>query len=340
VVWLFRWLLFRLRFLSGLSKLTSGDPAWSGMTALQHYFETQPLPHPGAWYAHQLPDWLLRLGSGATLAVEILVPLMMFLPRPWRLAAAWLTILWQLLIIATSNHNFFNLLTIALCLFLFDDRALARVTPRRLWARARSSRVLPPRPRPAVAAAAALASAVILPASLVGAATLVPGIRPAGWVAAATDWVAQYRVANRYHVFPTIKQERLELRVAASLDGETWRPCELPFLPSDPRRITPFIVPHQPRVDWMVWFVPVSPFFMDWFERFLNRLLQGSAPVTRLLEAPPFGDRPPAMLRVDAYRARFTTPEERRTTGDWWRREYVGPFYPLPLLTNSARVVD
>jgi hypothetical protein len=109
LVWLFRWLLFRLRFLSGISKLLSGDPGWSGLVALNTYFETQPLPHLGAWYAHQLPDWLLRLGTGATLVVEILVPFLMFFPRRWRFLAAWLTILWQVLIILTSNHNFFKI---------------------------------------------------------------------------------------------------------------------------------------------------------------------------------------------------------------------------------------
>ena len=108
VVLLFRWLLFRLRFMSGIAKLTMQDPSWSGLTALNHYFEVQPLPTPLAWYAHQLPSWLLKTGTAATLAVEILVPLMMFLPRSWRFAAAWITILWQLLIILTSNHNWFT----------------------------------------------------------------------------------------------------------------------------------------------------------------------------------------------------------------------------------------
>jgi uncharacterized membrane protein YphA (DoxX/SURF4 family) len=121
VVWLFRLLLFKLRFLSGLAKVISGDEGWRQLTALQHYFETQPLPHVGAWHAHQLPDWLLRVGTGGTLFVELIVPLFFLLPRRFRHAAAWLTILWQLLIIASSNHNFVNLLTIALCLFLFDD---------------------------------------------------------------------------------------------------------------------------------------------------------------------------------------------------------------------------
>jgi len=129
LVFLFHWLLFRLRFLSGLSKILSGDPSWQGLTTLNHYFETQPLPHMGSWYAQQLPDWLLRGGTGLTLFIELVVPFFIFLPRPFRLFAALATISIQLLIILTSNHNFFNLLTIALCLFLLDDRALGHLLP-------------------------------------------------------------------------------------------------------------------------------------------------------------------------------------------------------------------
>jgi hypothetical protein len=336
VVWLFRWLLFRLRFLSGLSKLATGDPTWSSLTALSYYFETQPLPHAGAWYAHQLPDWLLRAGTAGTLVVEILVPLMMFLPRPWRLTAAGLTILWQVLIILTSNHNFFNILTIALCLFLLDDRALRRVVPRFLRDRAEQSEVLPSRPRSAVAASAALAAAVIVPASLVEASTLLPGIELPRWLNVTTDWLGQYRIANRYHVFPKIETQRIEVQIVGSLDGETWHPYEFRYWPVALDRRPPFIVPHQPRIDWMMWFVPISPVFMDWFARFLDRLLEASPAVTRLLGDSPFGGKPPRTLRIDVYLYRFTTAEERAQTGEWWRREYLGPFYPLPLLEKPS----
>ncbi len=332
VVWLFRWLLFRLRFLSGISKLLSADPVWRGLSALDYYFETQPLPHAGAWYAHQLPDWLLRLGTAGTLVVEILVPFMMLLPRPWRFAAAWLTILWQVLIMLTSNHNFFNLLTIALCLFLFDDKALAHVLPRPLRQRADASRILPRRPRPGVAMATLLAAAVILPASLTSAVTLIPGIEPPRWAGATIDWIGQYRIANRYHVFPSIETQRIELQIEGSLDGKEWRPYAFRYLPGDLANIAPFIVPHHPRIDWMMWFVPKGPVFLDWFERFLVRLLEGAPPVTALLREAPFGEQPARMLRVEVYRYRFATPRERSQTGNWWERESLGPFLPLPFL--------
>jgi hypothetical protein len=329
VVWLFRWVLFKLRFLSGLSKLISGDEGWRQLTALQHYFETQPLPHAGGWYAHHLPDWLLRVATGGTLFVELVVPFFFLLPRRFRHAAAWLTILWQLLIIATSNHNFANLLTIALCLFLFDDRAVASILPRRLgvWATERSP--LPATPRPIIAGLTVAVALVVVPASLVSAAEMVRR-QP---IPPFSDWIDRlepYRIANRYHVFPTIDTERFSVQVEASRNGQDWVALDWRYAPDDPGTITPFIVPHQPRLDWHLWFVPKGPPFLPEFERFLMRLREGSPAVTALLAKPPFADEPPKLLRVLVYRYRFATPAERRQRGIWWVREELGPFWPLP----------
>ena len=216
--------------------------------------------------------------------------------------------MWQVLILLTSNHNFFNLLTIALCLFLFDDRALARVLPRSLRERGYASEVLPPRPRRSVTIAAAMAAAIIVPASLIAAVAMVPGVELPRWTLAANDWTRRYRIANSYHVFPTIETERIELQIAGSLDGQTWHPYAFRYWPGDVDRIPSFLVPHQPRLDWMMWFVPLNPIFLDWFERFLDRLLEGSPPVVTLLGKTPFGEEPPSMIRVEVYRYRFTTP--------------------------------
>ncbi len=330
-VWLFRWVLFKLRFLSGLAKVLSGDEGWRQLTALQHYFETQPLPHAGAWYAHQLPDWLLRAGAGGTLFVELVVPFFFVLPRRFRHAGAWLTILWQLLIIATSNHNFINLLTIVLCLFLFDDRALARILPRRLAARAMERSPLPARPRPLMATLTIAAALVLVPASLVSAAEMVRR-KPIPTLSAWLDYLEPYRIANRYHIFPTIDTERYAVQVEASRNGHTWTPLDWRYAPDDPAQMTPFIVPHQPRWDWQLWFVPKAPPFLNDFGSFLERLLDGSPPVSRLLARRPFGDQPPTMLRVRVYRYRFATPREHAEQGVWWVREELGPFWPLPAL--------
>ena len=198
LVFLFHWLLFRLRFLSGVSKLLSGDPSWSGLTTLQYYFETQPLPHMGSWYAHQLPDWLLRTGTGFTLFVELLVPFFIFLPRPFRLFAAFTTIFIQLLIILTSNHNFINLLTIVLCLFLLDDRAIGNLTPK--WLRTQPNQrspavslLLPP-----------LAAILLVSSSLAGYDFVTDRQRENAW-SAPVNWVRGWGLGYVYHVFPNMQ---------------------------------------------------------------------------------------------------------------------------------------
>jgi hypothetical protein len=169
---------------------------------------------------------------------------------------------------------------------------------------------------------------ILVPASLLAGAELIAG-RPleplSGWL----QWLSSWRVANRYHVFPTIDRERIELQIEASPDGQRWEALDFRYRPDDLSQTPRWAVPHQPRVDWMLWFVPKNPIFLEWLERFLDRLLEGSPSVTALLAKPPTGAGPPRLLRVQVYRYRFSTPRERAATGQWWQREPLGPFYPL-----------
>jgi len=333
VILLFRWLLFRLRFMSGLSKLSIGDPAWSNLTALDTYFEVQPLPNPIAWYVHQLPEWLLRFGTGATLFVELLVPFMMFLPRRWRFAAAWITIFWQVLIILTSNHNWINFLTIVLCLFLFDDKALQRVLPGRLstamaWQPAVTDRGNNNTVR---RFAVGMLAAVIFSAGGLKLYELASNRDIPGNSGYLLKLASAFSIVNKYHVFPTMTTQRIELEVLGSYDGKQWQPYRFKYKPDVMHERPQFIIPHQPRLDWQMWFVTLHPRHVPWFGDFLMALLDNSPTVTALLQDNPFaGKPPPRYLRVDAYRYHFTDRDERQRTGNWWRREALGPFAPLP----------
>lgn len=331
VIFLYHWLLFRLRFLSGLSKLASGDPSWRDFTALKYYFETQPLPHVGAWYAHQLPEWLLKTGVGFTFFAELIVPFFIFLPRPFRIFAAVTTILAQLLIIATSNHNFFNLLTILLCLFLLDDRMIGKLLP----ARIRHRQLDPLRPRSPGLGLEVLTGAsvtLILAVSL----SLIFSLHARRPLPPALNALAaigpRYGIGNLYHVFPTMQTERQELQIEGSYDGVKWQPYIFRYKPGALDKAPAFIAPHQPRLDWMMWFVP--PQWDDtgyWFRHFLDALSGNKPAVSRLLAYNPFeGKAPPRMLRVVAFRYHFTTAEERARTGKWWKAEYLGEFPDVP----------
>ncbi len=326
VLFLYHWLLFRLRFMSGVFKLVSGDPSWASFTTLDYYFETQPLPHIGAWYAHHFPAWVHHFGVGFTFFTELLAPFFIFLPRPYRLTAVAITLFMQGLILATSNHNFFNLLTIVLCILLLDEKAIRWVLRRKGKARSDAPLTSPGLGHRIALSALAL---LLMLASTTGFYTLATGAQlPTEPV---RRLVQGFGVGAIYHVFPTMQTTRQELIVEGSRDGKQWKEYIFRYKPQAPDKRPAFIVPHQPRLDWMMWFVPTQhPVQMAWFGEFLAGLKRGSPQVLALLEGNPFPGTPPDYLRVTAWKYRFSTASERKATGDWWQREYIGVFPFVP----------
>ncbi|GMR06577.1 MAG: lipase maturation factor family protein [Gammaproteobacteria bacterium] len=324
IIFLYHWLLFRFRFMSGFFKLESGDPAWSGLTALNYYFETQPLPHIGSWYMQQLPEIVLKAGVLLTFATELIIPFFIFLPRRYRLFAAGITIFMQLLIIATSNHNFVNLLIILLSLFLLDDRIVERLLPARLQRRILDQGKAVTYP---VKILLSLSAVLILSASLTTFYWRTTGNTVPAVIAKLTTITHRYGIGNIFHIFPTMQTERQELEIQGSYDGRNWQSYIFKYKPGPIARAPRFNVPHQPRLDWMMWFIPPQSSMDDyWFQQLLRRLREGSPQVLSLLEYNPFKERPPRYLRVLSYRYHFTTPEQRKQTGNWWTREYLGVF--------------
>lgn len=322
VIFLYHWLLFRLRFMSGVSKLASGDPSWANLTTLNYYFETQPLPHVGSWYFHQLPEWMLHSGVVFVLFTELIIPFFIFLPRKYRIFAAATTVAIQLLIIATSNHNWINLLTIVLCLFLIDDRLIEKITPSR-YTHKLSLQV---KPEPEKHILPIIAFLIVTCSSVVFLHKFA-GLRIPDVVANASIIIRSWGIGHIFHVFPTMQTERHELQVEGSFDGKDWKAYTFRYKPGSLTTRPAFIIPHQPRLDWMMWFVPPQPpEMMYWFDQFLTRLQQGSEPVLDLLADNPFPDKPPRYLRVVVFRYHFTTSKERAETGQWWKYEYLGLF--------------
>ena len=173
----------------------------------------------------------------------------------------------------------------------------------------------------------AVGAVLIFSSSLPVLFNMVTGIEPPRVIAQWHDRVRRFGIGNAYHVFPTMQTERIELIIEGSADGTTWQAYLLPWQPGAPGKRPAFIVPHQPRLDWMMWFVPTQqPPGSLFFDRLMHRLAQSSPTVTALFERDPFGGIPPTFLRVSAYRYRFTTPAERTESGNWWQREYLGLF--------------
>jgi predicted DCC family thiol-disulfide oxidoreductase YuxK len=332
-LWLSRWLLFRFMFLSGVVKVLSQDVNWQGFTALRFHFETQPLPTPLAWYVHWLPRPMLGYASVALFVIELVLPFFIFLPRRLRFIAAWGFILLQTLILVTGNYNFFNLLTLALCLLLFDDQALER-----------SVRIRPMAGTVHGAsgirqAAMALLVIVVLTASSAKMLGVFHDRRPPEWSAGLMQVVQPLRIANSYGVFAVMTTERLEIIVEGSNDGANWREYAFKYKPGELTRRPPWNIPHQPRLDWQMWFAALSTADREpWFVYFLARLLQGSEPVLDLLRDNPFKDIPPRYIRALVYDYRFADPELKRTTGQWWVRQQVGIYFPTVTLSDMERL--
>jgi hypothetical protein len=322
-VWLLRWLLFRLMFASGLVKLASGDPHWRQLSALDYHYWTQPLPTWLGWYAHQMAAWTHSASVALMFTVELAVPVLVFAGRRARLAAFVPLVVLQALIAVTGNYAFFNLLAAAICLTLLDDAALPA------WLRARLARVDPALPAPRYRPADLALGAVVLPVSLMqlGAATgiRVPWPPPLPQLRAA---VAPLESVNGYGLFAVMTTSRPEIVVEGSRDGSSWLPYELRWKPGDPRRAPGFVAPHQPRLDWQMWFAALAPCESSpWLERFLARLREGSPAVRRLLAADPFaGDAPPRLVRAVLYDYRPTDLATRRRGGEWWERRRLGSF--------------
>ncbi len=344
-----RWLLFRLMFSSGATKLASGDELWSRLAALQVHFETQPLPTVLGWYAHQLPAAVLTFCCGAMFVIELGLPFLVFLPRGPRCVAATGFCFLMLLIALTGNYCFFNLLTALLCVLLLDDAVLSGWLRRlRLarWLPAETPASAPPARGVSRRAGQVMAwayAAVVLLAT-VPHQTQLCGL-PISWPgfvsraeAATIQTVQPLRSINRYGLFAVMTPERKEILLEGSQDGVTWHPYRFRYQPGDPARRPRWAAPHQPRIDWQMWFEALRPPGRPhpWFMRFCARLLEGEPAVLRLLETNPFPDGPPRYLRATLREYRFTDAATRATSGNWWQISGGEPYLPVLSLRTAA----
>ena len=348
VRWLLVLLTIKLMVLSGWVKLASGDPAWADGTALQFHFWTQPLPWWPAWFANQLPTWLLQFMCDCLLAVECWVPWLLLLPRVPRTVAAIVLIAMQLGIAATGNYGFFNWLSIVLCLAMIDDAMLLLLWPRTIHHRFAVGlrRMAPMWRRLATGAACVFVLSISLPQ--------LP-LWSASSSSLATRWTTLWRpwhIASTYGLFATMTTTRPELVIESSADGITWAPYVFKWKPGPLDRAPGLIQPFMPRLDWQLWFdalayerlheagllTPATAWRRftgrEVLPNLLRHLAQGSPEVLGLLESSPGGTTPPAYLRWTLWHYRFTSEGP-----DWWAREqlFSAPARRLSVSTRRTR---
>ena len=335
-LFLLKFLLFKLTLMSGVVKLTSGDDCWWNLTALDYHYWSQPLPTVFAWWADKSPEWFKHFSVAFCLVVEIIVPFFIWAPRRPRLIAAGLMIFLQIVIAVTGNYCFFNLLTIALCLLLIDDSVAASLcrgvllhrVPDTATQRRGYNCALPLQDR--LCSYAAIAVVIVtLP---INAWLIFSAFKPhEEWprpLIAIYGRLEPFRIVNGYGLFRVMTKERGEIVIEGSADGIDWLPYEFKWKPGDVMRAPGWCAPHQPRLDWQMWFAALGSYRENpWFGRLIVRL-EWSRDVSRLLAKNPFSHEPPRYIRAMFYRYRFTTLRERSETGAWWKREELREYLP------------
>jgi Lipase maturation factor len=319
IIWLIRWLLFRVEFGAGLIKLR-GDPCWRDLTCLYYHHETQPMPNPLSWYFHRLPQPLHRMEVLGNHVAQLVIPFALFAPQPIAGIAGLVVFVHQGWLVLSGNFAWLNVITLTLTFAAFDDHQLGLVLP---------------------AAAAALAAPPGWYQGLVlGAALLLVGLSyypVQNLLSRRQAMNASFNplhLVNTYGAFGSITRERYEVIIEGTEEQDVtpstvWREYEFKGKPGDPRRRPPQVAPYHLRLDWLMWFLPLgTPLPHAWLLALVEKLLVNDLPTLRLLGRNPFPAEPPKYIRASLYRYRFTTWSERKETRAWWMRSRVGEYLP------------
>ncbi len=334
VIWLFRWLVFRIMLGAGLIKIR-GDPCWRDLTALYYHFETQPLPNPLSRWLHFLPRILLRGGVLFNHLAELVAPWFVFWPRWGRRVAGAVIVVFQSMLITSGNLSFLNYLTIVPALACFDDGVWSRLLPRAIVdraARAAQSAEASPGMERAAWALVALVAVLSIP-------VLANLASPQQIMNTAFD---RLDLVNTYGAFGTVGRERWNVVFEGTSDAvpdehAEWRPYPYRALPVRVDRRPPVVAPYQPRLDWQMWFAAMSsPDRYPWTLHLVWKLLHGDPGALSLFAANPFPDAPPRYVRAVLYRYAFAPADDPQ--GRWWTREQRGVWLP-PLSTDDPRLL-
>jgi lipase maturation factor 1 len=366
-LWLLQWEWFRIYFESGMVKLLSGDEEWRHLTAMDEYYQNGPLPTWIGWYAQHSPHWSHVATAAGTLVVELGVVLMLFFPRRVRVACFVIVTLWEIPVILTANYTFLNYLVLSLGFLLLDDGTLMRFVPERwrprtapaqaredleeekplsLMAATDESERVETKPAPGgriarqVSALGLAVTAVMLTWIAYSTTAEMTRLvwREAPLPTAPIGWLEPFRIANQYGLFAVMTRGRYEIEFQGSQDGQTWTPYLFRYKPQMVDEAPRVYAPYQPRFDWNLWFASLG----DWRQSEIvplteERLLDNSKDVLGLFKGNPFETAPPRYVRAVLWQYWFTSMEEKRRTGIWWRRQLLGMYAPEVTRTADGR---
>jgi len=352
-LYMLRWEWFRIYFESGVAKIASGDQSWRHFTAMDDYYQNAPLPTWVGWYVGHLPHWFHASAVFYTLAVELVLVFLLFLPRRFRIACFWIVGPFQISIILTGNYTFLNYLVFLLGFLLLDDRFVEWIVPQRIrglvdrkqaeasidastpekWQAVWRRRLAPVR--------MAIAGVCFLSVFYVSATLLIWMFAPTLPLPAKPVQVLEpFRIADQYGLFARMTHARYEIEFQGSPDGATWTSYPFRYKPQDQNKAPGIYAPYQPRFEWNLWFASLGTWpeyrFVVWTE---ERLLMSDPDVLALFARNPFANAPPRQVRAVIYQYWFTDMKTKREQGLWWRRELIGDYAPTLEREPDGKVV-
>jgi hypothetical protein len=328
VMWLTRWLLFRVEFGAGLIKLR-GDRCWRDLTCLDYHHETQPMPGPLSWFFHRLPRPFHRVEVAGNHFAQLVVPFGLFAPQPIASVAAAIIAVTQFWLVLSGNFAWLNWVTIVLAASVIDTSTIASTLG-----------IAPPADVPATQPLWYAVPVVAFTALVV-----VLSWRPAKNLVSRRQRMNSsfdpLHMVNTYGAFGSINRTReevvLEGAALADPDVTGWKEYEFRGKPGDVRRLPRQWSPYHLRLDWLMWFASISPSYaLPWLIPLCHGLLTNEPSIVRLLRTNPFPDTPPFYVRATLYRYRFSTARELVSQRVWWQRDRIGE-YLAPLSVDEAR---
>ena len=299
-----RWLLFRVEFGAGMIKMR-GDECWRDLTCLEFHHETQPMPGPTSRWFHLLPRWAHRTETAANHVVQLGAPWLLFLPQPVAAIGGTAMLLTQAYLVVSGNYAWLNFVTMVLALAAIPDAWFEQVGV----------------DVGAASGAPSVWFGVVVIVAASGMAWL--SWRPALNMFSSSQRMNaswnRFHLVNSYGAFGSVTRHRDEVIIEGTLDGTTWQPYEFKGKPTDPARRPRQFAPYHLRLDWMMWFLALSPRYgAGWFDRLIDRLLAADPAVLALLAHDPFDGEAPRRVRARLARYRFSNRAERRATGQVW----------------------
>jgi hypothetical protein len=352
-LFLLRWEWFRIYFESGVAKMASHDVSWRHFTAMDDYYQNAPLPTWIGWYVGHFPPWFHASAVFYTLAIELVLVWMLFLPRRFRIALFVIVAPFEISIILTGNYAFLNYIVFSLGFLLLDDRFIEWAVPRGIRA------LVEQRPAPAASAQAQAEKGLAFwRKRLTPVRMTVAGICFAFVFYAATakllwmflpslplpqkpvEMLEPFRIADRYGLFAVMTHARYEVEFQGSADGKDWTPYLFRYKPQDLNKAPGIYAPYQPRFEWNLWFASLGSWpdyrFVVWTE---ERLLTNERDVLALFAENPFARSAPQQVRAVIYQYWFTDMKTKRETGAWWRRELLGEYAPALERQQDGKIV-